>query len=65
MNISTYCRVSAIVFTAAALAHLARLIYGASVVIDGQTIPMLASWLGLIIPGGLAFWGFRGSRGAG
>ena len=65
MSIRTYCRVTAIVFTVVALVHLARLIYGASIVIDGQTIPMLASWVGLIVPGGLAFWGFRESRGAG
>lgn len=65
MNINTYCRVSAIVFTVVALAHLTRLISGASIVIDGEAIPMLASWVGLIVPGGLAFWGFKGSRGAG
>lgn len=65
MSIRTYCRVSAIVFAVVALTHLARLIYGASIVIDGQTIPMLASWLGLIVPGGLAYWGFSGARGAG
>jgi hypothetical protein len=65
MSIRTYCRVSAIVFTVVALAHLTRLINGASIVIDGQTIPMLASWVGLIVPGGLAYWGFRGSRGTG
>ena len=64
MNIKTYCRISAIVFTVVALAHLTRLISGASIVIDGQDVPMLASWAGLIVPGGLAFWGFRGSRGA-
>lgn len=64
MNIRTYCRVSAIVFTVVALAHLARLIYGSSIVIDGEAIPMLASWMGLIVSAGLAFWGFSGARGA-
>jgi hypothetical protein len=64
MNIRTYCWVSAMVFTVVALAHLARLIYGSSIVIDGEAIPMLASWVGVIVPGVLAFWGFRGARGA-
>jgi hypothetical protein len=64
MNITAYCRVSAIVFTVVALAHLARLIYGSSIVIDGEAVPMLASWVGLIVSGGLAFWGSRGARGA-
>jgi len=65
MNIRAYCRISAIVFTVVALAHLARLIYGVSIVIDGEAIPMFASWVGFIVSGGLAFWGFQGARGAG
>ena len=65
MNTRTYCKISAIIFAAVALAHLARLFYGWSVIIDGATIPMFVSWVGLIVTGGLAYWGFRGSRGAG
>ncbi len=63
MSTKTYCRVSAIVFTVVALAHLARLMYGSSITIDGEAIPMFASWVGLIVPGGLAFWSFQGVRG--
>ncbi len=65
MNIRTYCRVSAIVFTVVALAHLARLIYGSPITIDGEAIPMFASGVGLIGPGALAYWGFQGAQGTG
>lgn len=62
MNTKAYCKISAIIFAAVALAHLARLVYGSSVIIDGTAIPMLVSWLGLIVPGALAYWGFQGAR---
>ncbi len=62
MNHRTYCGVSAAIFSVVALAHLTRLINGWSVEIDTMTVPMLASWLGLIIPGSLAVWGFREVR---
>ena len=65
MNTKAYCRISAIIFAVVALAHLARLVYGSSIVIDGAAIPMLASWVGLIVPGALAYWGFQEVRGAG
>ncbi len=64
MNIKAYCRVSAIIFAVVALAHLARLFYGWSVIIDAATIPMFVSWVGLVVTGGLAYWGFQGARGA-
>jgi hypothetical protein len=62
MNKMTYCGVSATLFTIVALAHLTRLFNGWSVEIDTMTVPMLASWLGLIIPGSLAAWGIREAR---
>ncbi len=62
MNHGTYCVVSAAIFSVVALAHLTRLFNGWSVEIDTMTVPMLASWLGLIIPGSLAVWGFREVR---
>jgi len=62
MNHRTYCGVSAAIFGVVALAHLTRLFNGWSVEIDTMTVPMLASWLGLIIPGSLAIWGFREAR---
>ena len=65
MNIRSYCRVSAIIFAVVALLHLARLFYGWTVIIDGATLPMFVSWVGLIVTGGLAYWGLQGARGAG
>ncbi len=62
MNHRNYCVVSAAIFSVVALAHLTRLFNGWSVEIDTMTVPMLASWLGLIIPGSLAVWGFREVR---
>ncbi len=62
MNHRTYCGVSATLFSVVALAHLMRLFNGWSVEIETMTVPMLASWLGLIIPGLLAVWGFREVR---
>jgi len=64
MNIRTYCRVSAIIFVLVALAHLARLIYSSSIIIDGETIPMFVSWIGFVVPGALAYWGFQGAQSA-
>ena len=65
MNQKTYCGVSATLFTLVALAHLARLSYGWSVEIEAATIPMLVSWVGFVVPGALAVWGFREVRKAG
>ena len=62
MNHRTYCGVSATLFSVVALAHLTRLLNGWLIEIDTMTVPMLASWLGLIIPGSLAAWGFREAR---
>ena len=62
MNHRTYCGVSATLFSVVALAHLTRLLNDWSVEIDTMTVPMLASWLGLIIPGSLAIWGIREAR---
>jgi hypothetical protein len=48
-----------------ALAHLLRILYGMSVQIDEFDVPMLVSWIGLIVPASLAVWAFRINRAAG
>ena len=63
MEHKKYCVVSAVLFSVVALAHLLRIINGMSIQIDNIAVPMLASWFGLIIPAGLAFWAFRIARG--
>ncbi len=63
MGHKNYCVVSGVLFTLVALAHLLRIVYGMSIQIDDFAVPMLASWIGLIVPAGLAYWAFRLIRG--
>ena len=51
-----------VVFTMVAVLHLLRIFMGWEVVVGGTVIPMWASYLGLIIAGGLAFLLWRESR---
>ena len=62
MQHKNYCLVSGGLFSLVALAHLLRIVYGMSIQIDDFAVPMLASWIGLILPAGLAFWAFRITR---
>lgn len=50
-----------VVFLAVALAHLARLLAGTQVLIGDYAVPMWPSFLGIVIPGGLAFLLYRES----
>ena len=50
------------IFTIVAIAHLLRILLGWEVIIQGTVVPMWASYLGLIIAGGLAFLLWRESR---
>ncbi len=63
MNKLAYCRISAVLFMIVALAHLTRLMTGWPIQVNGVTIPLVLSLFGFIVPGGLAFWGLRESRG--
>ncbi len=51
-----------VVFTIVAVLHLLRIFMGWEFVVGGTVIPMWASYLGLIIAGGLAFLLWRESR---
>lgn len=55
---SYYATVSALIFALVAIAHLVRLIRQWTVQIGPAVIPMSISWLGLIVAGLLAAWGF-------
>lgn len=57
-----YCLASGILFSLVALAHLLRIVNGLSIQVDDVAVPMLASWVGLIVPGSLAIWAFRITR---
>ncbi|MDH3304789.1 MAG: hypothetical protein OEM50_03910 [Gammaproteobacteria bacterium] len=59
MGHKQYCVVSGTLFALVALAHLLRIVYGMSIQVDDYVVPMLVSWVALIIPGALAVWAFR------
>ena len=51
-----------IVFTLVVIGHLLRLVDGTSVVIDSTSIPMWVSYLGVVVPGLIAFLLWKESR---
>ena len=59
MSSTTFCRVAASVFGIVAIAHVARLVLQFPVQVGSTSVPMWASWLGLLVAGGLSVWGFR------
>lgn len=59
MTNKTYCTVSGVLFALVALAHLLRIVGGISIQVDDYAVPMLFSWIGFIVPAGLAAWAFR------
>ena len=59
MGYQKYCVISGILFSLVALAHLLRIIFGMSIEVDGFDVPMFISWVGLVVPTGLAIWAFQ------
>jgi hypothetical protein len=55
--------IAAILLTIVALAHLYRLATHFQIILGSHTIPEWVSYLGVLIPGGLAVMLFRESRG--
>ena len=64
MDQHTYNIVTAALFLIVAVLHLLRVILGWPARIGGFDIPLWASWLGILVAGGLAYCGFRLSAGA-
>ena len=62
MNRKTYMTVTATLFLIVAIMHLLRIIFGWPVEIGGLSIPFWVSWLGVLVAGGLAYFGFRQHR---
>jgi hypothetical protein len=63
----TYLLVSGLIFGVVALAHVARVAYGAAVQVGSWSVPLELSWGGMVVAGALCVWAFtlsRGQRGA-
>ena len=54
--------VTAGLFLIVAIAHLLRIILGWQVEIGGLSIPFWVSWLGVLVAGALAYFGFTLTR---
>jgi hypothetical protein len=57
MNPKTFSIAAGVIFAVVALFHLVRIYMGWPVIIGDWSVPMWLSWIGLIIAGGLAFFG--------
>jgi hypothetical protein len=63
MEQRTFVMVAGVIFALVALIHLIRICLGWPAVIGGWSVPMWASWVALIVAGGLAYFGLRLSGG--
>ena len=59
MTEKTFATIAAVIFALVAVLHLLRLVMGWSIVIDSWTVPMWVSWVGLVVAGGLSYYGGR------
>jgi hypothetical protein len=59
MTEKTFATIATVIFALVALMHLLRLVIGWSVIIDTWTVPMWVSWIGLVVAGGLGYYGAR------
>ena len=59
MTEKTFATIAAVIFAVVALLHLLRLVMGFSVVIDSWTVATWVSWVGLVVAGGLSYFGTR------
>ena len=59
MNDRSFPLIAGIIFTLVALLHILRVYMGWPVVVGGWSVPMWVSWIGLIVVGGLGYFGLR------
>jgi Mn2+/Fe2+ NRAMP family transporter len=59
MDRKTFCMLAGIIFTVVALFHLVRIYMDWPVMIADWSVPKWLSWVGLIVAGSLALFGFR------
>jgi hypothetical protein len=59
MTEKTFVTIATVIFALVAVLHLLRLVIVWSVIIDTWTVPMWVSWVGLVVAGGLSYYGAR------
>ncbi len=59
MTEKTFSTIAAVIFGIVAVLHLVRILMGWTVVIDSWTVPMWVSWIGLIVAGGMGYYGTK------
>ena len=59
MTEKTFSTIAAAIFGVVAVLHLVRILLGWSIIIEGWTVPMWVSWAGLVIAGGLSYFGAK------
>ena len=57
MSQKTFSLVAGVFFLLIAVGHVLRIIFDQSVVVQGTSIPMWASWIALVVSGFLAYEG--------
>ena len=62
MSLKTFLRIASTLFGLVALGHVLRIMFAASVTIQGVSIPMWVSWIALVATGFLAYEGFQLGR---
>jgi hypothetical protein len=63
MNQSTYMKVAGTIFLVVAVLHLYRAVSSLPIVIGDFSVPVVASWIGVVIAGFLAYRGFLKNKG--
>jgi hypothetical protein len=58
MSQKTFSLTAGVIFALIALGHILRVVFALEWTVQGQAIPMWASWVALLIAGYLAYEGF-------
>jgi hypothetical protein len=59
MKQRTFTTIASVIFGVVALFHVLRIFLGWPAVIGGWTVPMWVSWIGVIVAGGLSYFGIN------
>jgi hypothetical protein len=59
MDQRTFNVVAGVIFMLVALLHLLRIYMGWPIAIGSSSVPMWASWIALVVAGGLSYFGLR------